>query len=51
MRRRLPDLPWQRYGDWTLDDPAGQSLATVRAIRDDIRARVETLLADLPSPA
>ena len=37
-----PLYPGKRYEDWVLDDPAGQSLETVRAIRDDIRARVET---------
>ena len=30
-----------------LDDPAGQDIETVRPIRDDIKARVEGLLADL----
>jgi protein-tyrosine-phosphatase len=33
--------------DWGLDDPAGQSLNTVRAIRDQIRDRVESLLSTL----
>jgi arsenate reductase len=32
--------------DWGLDDPKGQSLEKVRAIRDEIKARVETLLAE-----
>jgi arsenate reductase (thioredoxin) len=31
--------------DWPLDDPKGQSLDAVRSIRDDIRHRVETLIA------
>ncbi len=39
--------PGKRYGDWQLDDPAGQDINAVRPIRDQIRARVETLLADL----
>jgi len=33
--------------DWGLDDPAGQSIETVRLIRDQIQERVETLLANL----
>jgi len=42
-----PVFPGKRYEDWALDDPAGQTLETVRRIRDDIRARVETLVTDL----
>ena len=42
-----PIFPGKRYEDWPLDDPAGQDLAAVRRIRDDIRARVEALLAEL----
>jgi protein-tyrosine-phosphatase len=42
-----PIYPGKRYLDWELADPAGQDLATVRAIRDDIDARVQALLADL----
>jgi arsenate reductase len=42
-----PYVPGKRYEDWTVDDPAGQDLATVRRIRDDIRARVERLVAEL----
>ncbi len=42
-----PYVPGTRYEDWPLDDPAGQDLDAVRAIRDQIRARVEALLADL----
>lgn len=42
-----PAFPGKRYEDWKLDDPAGQDLETVRRIRDEIRARVENLLADL----
>ena len=39
--------PGKRYEDWELTDPAGLSLGEVRGIRDDIRARVEALLAEL----
>ena len=39
-----------RREDWPIPDPKGQDLATTRAIRDAIRARVETLLASLAAP-
>lgn len=42
-----PVFPGKRYEDWVLDDPAGQGIEAVRRIRDDIRGRVVTLLADL----
>ncbi|SCL32021.1 arsenate reductase [Micromonospora rhizosphaerae] len=42
-----PVFPGKRYEDWKLDDPAGQGLDTVRRIRDEIRSRVENLLAEL----
>ena len=42
-----PYVPGRRYEDWKVDDPAGQDLETVRRIRDDIRARVERLVAEL----
>ncbi|WP_460775084.1 arsenate reductase ArsC [Microbacterium sp. GXF7504] len=42
-----PFFPGKRYEDWTLDDPAGQGIESVRPIRDEIKGRVETLLAEL----
>ena len=46
-----PIFPGKRYEDWELTDPAGQGIETVRQVRDEIRGRVEALLADLlPSP-
>jgi len=42
-----PIYPGRRYEDWVLDDPAGLSVDQVRPIRDEIRGRVEALLADL----
>jgi arsenate reductase len=39
-----PFVPGVRRDDWPLDDPKGQSIERVRAIRDDIRARVEALV-------
>jgi arsenate reductase len=43
-----PIFPGKRYEDWELDDPAGQDIAVVRRIRDEIRRHVERLIADLP---
>ncbi|MGH8862151.1 MAG: arsenate reductase ArsC [Jatrophihabitantaceae bacterium] len=40
-----PVFPGKRYEDWELTDPAGQSIDVVRQVRDDIRNRVQTLLA------
>ena len=42
-----PLYPGKRYEDWELDDPAGRDLDSVRPIRDEIRGRVETLMASL----
>ncbi|MFN8200546.1 MAG: arsenate reductase ArsC [Nakamurella multipartita] len=42
-----PIFPGKRYEDWKLDDPAGQGVAAVRPIRDEIRGRIEQLLAEL----
>ena len=42
-----PIFPGKRYEDWSLTDPKGKSLDEVRPIRDDIKARVEALLAEL----
>jgi arsenate reductase len=46
-----PIFPGKRYEDWKLDDPAGQGIEAVRPIRDEIRARVEALIAELTPPA
>ena len=46
-----PIFPGKRYEDWELTDPRGKSIDEVRPIRDDIRSRVEALLAELlPEP-
>ena len=42
-----PIFPGKRYEDWELEDPAGKGIDTVRRVRDDIRARVETLIGEL----
>ncbi len=44
-----PYFPGKRYEDWKLDDPAGQGIESVRPIRDDIKSRVEELIASLDS--
>ena len=41
-----PFYPGKRYEDWVLDDPAGQGIEAVRAIRDEIKKRVEDLIRD-----
>ena len=45
-----PVFPGKRYEDWTLEDPAGQDVAAVRPIRDEIERRVRALLAQLDVP-
>ena len=42
-----PHFPGVSYRDWKLPDPAGQPLASVRAIRDDIADRVRALITEL----
>lgn len=42
-----PIYPGKRYEDWVLADPAGQGVEAVRPIRDEIRRRVESLIAEL----
>jgi len=39
--------PGKRYEDWVLEDPAGKGVEAVRPIRDEIRARVEALIAEI----
>ena len=42
-----PIFPGKRYEDWELVDPKGKSIDEVRPIRDDIKSRIEALLAEL----
>ncbi|MFF2051860.1 arsenate reductase ArsC [Leifsonia sp. NPDC058194] len=42
-----PIFPGKRYEDWELTDPAGRPVEEVRPIRDDIKQRVQDLLAEL----
>ncbi len=44
---KCPYIPGRRYLDWDLPDPKGQSLDAVRATRDEIARRVESLVTEL----
>ncbi|UGY92021.1 arsenate reductase ArsC [Streptomyces gobiensis] len=46
-----PVFPGKRYLDWQLDDPAGQGVAAVRPIRDEIKSRIEGLIAEIDQEA
>jgi arsenate reductase len=45
-----PLYPGKRYEDWDLEDPAGQDVAAVHPIRDEIGQRVRALLESLAVP-
>ncbi|MFH8989490.1 arsenate reductase ArsC [Streptomyces sp. NPDC017940] len=46
-----PVFPGKRYLDWQLEDPAGRGVEGVRPIRDEIKRRVDLLIAELaPDP-
>jgi len=42
-----PFFPGKRYLDWPLQDPAGQGVAAIRPIRDEIKRLVEDLISTL----
>jgi len=42
-----PVFPGKRYLDWKLDDPAGQGVAAIRPIRDEVKKLVEGLIAEI----
>ena len=42
-----PFFPGKTYLDWPLSDPAGKGVEDVRPIRDEIRAKVEALIAEI----
>jgi protein-tyrosine-phosphatase len=44
---QCPFIPGKRYLDWDLPDPKGRPVDEVRATRDEIANRVESLLAEL----
>ena len=46
-----PVYPGKSYRDWKVDDPKGRPIEDVRAVRDDVRGRVEALLRELGATA
>ncbi|GGT53904.1 arsenate reductase [Streptomyces kurssanovii] len=42
-----PIFPGKKYLDWALEDPAGKGVESVRPIRDEIKARIEALVAEI----
>jgi len=44
---KCPFFPGKTYLDWPLNDPAGKGVEDVRPIRDEIRVKVEALIADI----
>ncbi len=42
-----PIFPGKSYRDWVLEDPAGKGAEAVRPIRDEIKTRIEALIAEL----
>jgi protein-tyrosine-phosphatase len=45
-----PIFPGKRYLDWSLEDPAGKGVESVRPIRDEIKKLIEGLLDELGAP-
>ena len=48
---QCPFIPGKRYIDWDLQDPKGRPIDEVRAIRDEIRRRVDMLVEELDTAA
>jgi len=44
---KCPFYPGKKYLDWVLEDPAGKGVDAVRPIRDEIRGRVQDLIAEI----
>jgi len=44
---KCPWYPGKQYLDWPLEDPAGKGVDSVRPIRDEIRRKVEDLIAEI----
>jgi protein-tyrosine-phosphatase len=42
-----PIFPGKKYLDWALEDPAGKGVEAVRPIRDEIKTRIEALIAEI----
>ncbi len=45
-----PVFPGRKYLDWALEDPAGKGVEAVRPIRDEIKTRIEALIAEIDTP-
>lgn len=45
-----PVFPGKRYVDWVVEDPSGKPIEEVRPIRDDLKQRVRSLIAELIEP-
>jgi len=43
---KCPVVPGLRRDDWPLEDPKGKSIEVVRRIRDEVRRRIEALIAE-----
>jgi arsenate reductase len=43
----VPVIPGRKYEDWELRDPAGKDVGAARVLRDDIKARVQSLVSGL----
>ncbi|QIB48347.1 arsenate reductase ArsC [Streptomyces aureoverticillatus] len=46
-----PIFPGKTYLDWALEDPAGKGVEAVRPIRDEIKHRIEALIAEIDDQA
>jgi protein-tyrosine-phosphatase len=44
---KCPFFPGKKYLDWPLEDPAGKGVDSVRPIRDEIRGKIEALIAEI----
>ena len=42
-----PFFPGKTYLDWPLEDPAGQGVDAIRPIRDEIKSKIEGLIAEI----
>lgn len=44
---KCPLIPGKRYEDWTLTDPHGKGIETVRVVRNEIQTKIKTLMGEL----
>jgi len=47
---KCPYIPGKRYEDWTLTDPHGKGIETVRVVRDEIEGKIKELMTELKIP-